>query len=318
MKIVLSIIISFCLLVLISCEDNEEIKSIKLLFPHGEEKFNADSNYVIKWESNYSTNINVLFSVDSGHNWQLASENIASDLKEYLWNVPSSVTEKGMIKIVDASNDNIFDETDKTFSIFIPLSTLLDNIKYYPLHVGDIWVYNMTHSGFYVEELFGSEINYLVKKEIVKDSIIFGNKYFLVRETPIIDDSLNEIAYKNEEFQRVDILNGRIKLLGVINRNGEYSWINLAMQEGESESRGSGTDYLYIELLSEELIDVLGVMSQVKKYKKKDTYISYNYNFAKNIGLIWFKQSGEGIGYNMVLKGAKIGSEIIGDTSLTK
>ena len=58
-----------------------------------------------------------------------------------------------------------------------------DNIRYYPLAVGDFWIYNITHSGAFIS----GNYNYLVKKEVLF-TLQATYKYYYVKESSIVND----------------------------------------------------------------------------------------------------------------------------------
>ncbi len=289
---------------------------LKLLFPNGGETLYIDSTYNIKWQSENMDKLNITYSVDNGTNWKTLAQNINASKNFYSWRIPFAPTNKGLIKI-SQQNISVEDISDDNFTIKYTPGYMQDVSKYYPLKVGDFWVYNFTWI-----PLYDPSVSYLIKKEIIDKNISNGETYYRVKITPIINDSdqidSNTFIYKSDNWQRIDTSNGWIKIKGY-SGHGDIPWINIALKDGQTITGGSGTGSYKIEVLSEEENQVLGISTKVKKYKKVDAFQSYLYDLAKNIGLIKYRLNGDGnISYVYTLKGAKLDNVIIGDTTTTE
>ncbi len=148
----------------------------------------------------------------------------------------------------------------------------------------------------------------------MRDSLIFGKKFFFFSEKAISQDTSHTIPGPRYGWVRVD---SSTCIIFTINSYGyEYPFLNLSMREGDVIEADSGTAPYRIEVLSEENAEVLGLMTEVKKYKKTDVFQSYLYDFAKEIGQIRYKINGDyGTDYDTVLKGAVIDNVVYGDTT---
>jgi hypothetical protein len=186
-----------------------------------------------------------------------------------------------------------------------------DNIRYYPLAVGDFWIYNITHSGAFIS----GNYNYLVKKEVLF-TLQATYKYYYVKESSIVNDPsiLSELdPYSSKSYERVDSAAGVVKRRG--SNSSEHEWMNLMMNVGEFVEKGSDTGYWKREVKTELETEILGISTSVKTYYTQDAFQGYTHEFAKNIGLIKYSLNGEYDRYNLTLKGAKIGDKVIGDTT---
>ncbi len=101
------------------------IQSINVVQPNGGEnwltsKDAANPNYhEIQWTSNNVSRVDIMYTLDGGANWETIVEDVPSN-GLYNWRVPENIqfrTDLARIKIVDAANENLFDETDGFFTI---------------------------------------------------------------------------------------------------------------------------------------------------------------------------------------------------------
>ena len=154
---------------------------------------------------------------------------------------------------------------------------------------------------------------YLVRKEVLKDSLINDKKFSLVSEISIPQDTIHTVPAPHYFWVRVDSSEGLIYTFG--SDNTEHIFIDFKMRVGDIiEVYGYG-----VEVLSEENAEVLGILTDVKKYQKTDWYQAYFYDFAKGIGQIRYKINGDTFSdCDTVLKGAVIDNVVYGDTTTTQ
>lgn len=90
---------------------------VQLTFPNGGEKFMGGTSQTITWNNyDFSGNVDVLISYDSGASWTFIVENIANS-GSYTWTVPDETHENCRIKIVANGSDIPFDVSDADFEI---------------------------------------------------------------------------------------------------------------------------------------------------------------------------------------------------------
>jgi hypothetical protein len=90
---------------------------LQLLSPNGNEQVSVLNNFVIKWRSNNIDRIKIEYSLDSGKNWTLISGDFSATSNNYNWKTPKTPTQKGLIKISDASDNSLNDISDLTFTL---------------------------------------------------------------------------------------------------------------------------------------------------------------------------------------------------------
>lgn len=96
---------------------------VVVVAPNGGETVCPGSTFNIRWTSSNVTNVKILLSTDGGNNFTttLVASTPAS-AGSWAWNVPSNLTAGNTyrIRIEDASNSNIKDESDANFSVGSP------------------------------------------------------------------------------------------------------------------------------------------------------------------------------------------------------
>lgn len=100
------------------------ISKLELTLPAKGYNWKAGSKEYISWDSKVISNIRIELSMNKGQNWStIGSAN--ADLGTMLWTVdPKYVSNNCMIRISDESDPAISDQSDTTFSIFVPLVSL--------------------------------------------------------------------------------------------------------------------------------------------------------------------------------------------------
>jgi hypothetical protein len=96
------------------------IKYLQVTQPNGGESWQTGAIYKIKWNSDYIGNVNIYHNNGVGENPIDGLQNIpaSAGIMGVDWIVPGATgTNQNKIKIVDASNSAIYDETDGYFSI---------------------------------------------------------------------------------------------------------------------------------------------------------------------------------------------------------
>lgn len=91
-------------------------KTISLKSPVGGEYFLPGDTTIITWDSNIDK-IDILFSDNDGSSWSEIQTNISNDVKKLKWEIPNSISEKCLVKIIDSSDNTIFNSSQKNFEI---------------------------------------------------------------------------------------------------------------------------------------------------------------------------------------------------------
>lgn len=99
---------------------------VKVSAPNGGEVLESGVTKTISWTFLGIENVNIEFSSDNGSTWTQIASGIAASQKSYTWKVPESVSEHCLVRVSDAVNASISDESDATFQIkasFIQITT---------------------------------------------------------------------------------------------------------------------------------------------------------------------------------------------------
>jgi hypothetical protein len=101
----------------------EGIPALQISEPNDGEFLLAGSTYTINWED-YRSDGNcpgsylLDYSSNNGQNWITLDSNSITDTCSYDWVVPSINSEECLIRVLDATDPNIYDTSDGTFTIY--------------------------------------------------------------------------------------------------------------------------------------------------------------------------------------------------------
>ena len=127
---------------------------IKVLSPNGGENWEANSTQIIKWESKNISNLKIEYSLSDGLDWIIINSSVEASAGEYSWSIPYVQRSEVLIRISDASNQDVYDMNNETFSIYIqsnknksqklnkPSQTTSTTIKIMPLGNSITWGIN--------------------------------------------------------------------------------------------------------------------------------------------------------------------------------
>lgn len=102
------------------------IPVISVIQPNGGETWRVATQQEIKWSSINVVNVKIDYSFDNGNSWINVANQIAAADGKYIWDMPNTPSQNVKIKISDAANSNINDQSDNTFTISpIPFITLV-------------------------------------------------------------------------------------------------------------------------------------------------------------------------------------------------
>ncbi len=97
---------------------------LKLISPNGGEKWEANSDQEIKWQSSNISRIKIEYSFSGGMAWHTIVSSFDASGGHYSWSVPDVQIAEALIKISDFSNPEIYDVSGNLFKIFIRLKSL--------------------------------------------------------------------------------------------------------------------------------------------------------------------------------------------------
>ncbi len=105
--------------------------------PNGGEKLIRGTNFPITWSSSPATNVKIVYSTNNGQTWNTITNSTPASAGTYLWAVPNVISNQCKVKILNAADSLLFDESDNNSSIINPpqISLLSPN-------GGEIWFNN--------------------------------------------------------------------------------------------------------------------------------------------------------------------------------
>ena len=90
--------------------------SISLNSPNGGEKWIFDSSHNITWSSSNISQVKIQYSLDGKSSWgDIATVNASAGT--YSWTLPQNATTTAFIRIMDAANSAVSDDSDSSFTI---------------------------------------------------------------------------------------------------------------------------------------------------------------------------------------------------------
>ena len=87
----------------------------------------------ITWESENVENVKIELSTDSGTNWSSITNSTSASTGNYNWSVPNLDAANCRLRISDAANEYLFDESDSLFTVFnySPTITISASLNYF-------------------------------------------------------------------------------------------------------------------------------------------------------------------------------------------
>jgi hypothetical protein len=113
---------------------------IQLLSPHGGEVYLAGTTQTIRWTASGIYRVNVDYTSDNGSTWTPVAQHVPAGQDSLSWQVASSLTDSGRIRITDADFTPARDSSHSLFRIFPRPVSLLQPAG------GEVWNVGSTQS----------------------------------------------------------------------------------------------------------------------------------------------------------------------------
>jgi len=95
-----------------------------ILTPNGGENLFSTNNYNITWNVSGTNIVDLEYTSDGGINWIPIAQNLASTPSNYTWNLPSLNSSNAKVRLKNAINGLVLDESNNAFSIMQPTPSL--------------------------------------------------------------------------------------------------------------------------------------------------------------------------------------------------
>jgi hypothetical protein len=188
-------------------------------------------------------------------------------------------------------------------------SQTIDVIRYFPMRVGNFWVYD------YNEWFYPVYLNGKVKYEITGTKTVNGKSYYVfsVQSSPY----LNNVNMFGGDTLRVDSISGNLCFLyrpsGCSYSPDELCFDSLSAKPGDTVSTQCGVNHYLC-------LDTLKVIEFDSLRSSKSFYVdifeqTYFRRYIKNIGLDTSRNAWSTSSWNYFLRGCRIDGIVYGDTS---
>jgi len=193
-----------------------------------------------------------------------------------------------------------YDLYEITLDTIITLKHLIPNpgiFSWYPLKIGDIWVYELT------VEIYASRFAI----EVVDDTLIAGKYYYKIKRY--------SLSNTNYYYERIDTSNGKVYRYASGVEDCIYDFT--AETAGDTVLFKEDNDYIIGWVLEyDEPFSQWGLNSTKRIFSAVIPTSGYNlYSFVKDVGL-YRNEGGEVLYSSSVLKGFVSGGIVFGDISL--
>lgn len=94
-----------------------EFRTIKITTPNGGETLVGGSKANITWNCTDIANVNLEYSANNGSTWVSVATNLDAKTRSYIWTVPSTAAISCKIRISDANDTTLYDDSDQLFTI---------------------------------------------------------------------------------------------------------------------------------------------------------------------------------------------------------
>ena len=150
---------------------------IKILEPNGGESYLSKDSIDLSWDSEGVTTVNISISYDNSSSWSELASKYESELNSYKFK-SEIASDLCLIKIEDASDANVLDISDSTFSIILP--PLSD---YLPLSKIKKWTYDYNDLLFSYDGLVSTKVFGTKDWEFVGQDEFTDSTKYLYKET---------------------------------------------------------------------------------------------------------------------------------------
>ena len=212
-------------------------------------------------------------------------------------------------KLYTATKYRIYEITNDTIVVIKSLPIPEEILAYYPLAVGNKWVYyylfvDWNSTGY--QDIFVRDVQSLEVKPN-------GKEYFKIREKYV------QMGFESIVYERVDTLEGKVYRYNEYCPNSEELIEDLVIDVGDSTYAarfGYCIEHPPTELLSEQYFNNWGIEGNRRNYRYVEL-VTADYFLSTDIGLDYFGLDDDNGWKDFALKGMLKNGIVYGDTTLT-
>ena len=214
-----------------------------------------------------------------------------------------------------ATKYNLYEITSNETKIIKSLPISPETLSYYPLAVGNKWIFNIFRREYL--SVGWNDIEGIMTREVIGDSLLQnGKKYFIIEQKEFLYSPTSNSQYF---LERVDSTTGKVfRYDSVYNTPQDFLIDDLTAERGDTLElyryhEGNNPGVIYEgddnKYFDNQILDR-------KNYHFPNSLYYSNYSLTKGIGLDSLA-AGFDLGYiNWWLKGCVINGKVMGDTSL--
>jgi photosystem II stability/assembly factor-like uncharacterized protein len=120
--------------------------TIILTSPNGGESYGVGTNQYITWSSSNISNVMIEYSINGGGSWTTITSS-TPNYGYYYWTIPNNPSSNCLVRVSDASNNTLFDESNAMFSIISPSIIVTSPNGFEQLNAGEYHQITWTSSG---------------------------------------------------------------------------------------------------------------------------------------------------------------------------
>ncbi len=196
------------------------LPDITVTTPNGGEILKAGSLYSITWSSTNVENVKIEYTVNGGVNWNTILESTDAAEGKFTWTVPNTPSENCVVKIRDATDSTVFDQSNEVLEI-TPKPTIIVTSPYNNEHwqVGSIQSIQWIHFGVNNVTIKYSIDNGARWKTISENiPALQGSYEWIVPDTPSSSCLVKIIATSNasvydQSYNRFSIIRQEIPII---------------------------------------------------------------------------------------------------------
>ena len=99
--------------------------TLTVLTPNGEENFKGGTTYEITWKNENSDSLVIDYSIDNGATWTSIAKSTNAKAEKFTWVIPKVTSTQCRIRVIDKFYTTVGDTSDKAFSIYTPMITVI-------------------------------------------------------------------------------------------------------------------------------------------------------------------------------------------------
>jgi len=211
-------------------------------------------------------------------------------------------------KLYAATKYKIYEITNTTISVIKSLS-IIDEQAFYPLKVGNKWIYDYTATDW----IMNSSVDIYYREVLSEKMKQNGKKYFEVLEKFVY------LGITDTVYERIDTTEGKVYRYEPDCPNSEQFIEELVLEVNDSTFASrfeSCIEHPPTELVSQQGYNLWGFYGMNRNYLSSSLLTS-DYNLYSEVGLLYIKLSDDNYFRTFILKGMVKDGIVYGDTTLT-